>query len=205
MMDRYEPSIPHVRERPKWLVDLAFGISQTWSKSGILGERSTKPRDITRWLNRLNRSPDEEQRPATVDQEYGHTREELKMAHLSPSNKASDSHSTESSTDPGPSKSIAVKSSGTRTDFICLAIGRADDWRLCHVKFPVNEQGVHHDSRGNAAIDSDVFRKILATFKKELRKRWLQQIIFPVKLSRVEYGEVTHPRTSFEINLLTGN
>jgi hypothetical protein len=132
-----------------------------------------------------------------LDPELGLAQDELTMSTLVPSNMSPGRHSTETSTDPEPPKSIASNSRESRSDFICMAIGRATEWQLCHVKFPVNGQSIHHDGRRNAETDAGVFRRILETFRRELSKKWFRQIVFPVKLSRVEYWEVSQSSWPF--------
>jgi hypothetical protein len=191
MMDRYDPSSPHRYERPPLLLDLTFGIEQTWSKSKTRGKRAMSGK-IVEWHNRRKSTLDEEQ-PFTCALQLaaGDDQNMSQMSGVSGSNQASDSQLTNASTDPGPVKSDALRKKNPRTDYICMAIGRENDWRLCHVRFPVNEQGIHHDGLGNAATDAELFKKIREAFNKELSKTWLRQIVFPEKLSRVEYWEVS--------------
>jgi len=58
---------------------------------------------------------------------------------------------------------------------------------LSRVKFLVDEQGMRQSRKG--PTDEELLRKRLSTFEREVRRRWLRQGIFPVKIAQIKYFE----------------
>jgi hypothetical protein len=86
------------------------------------------------------------------------------------------------------------------TDYICVVIGDIrNEWRLDHVEFLVGANGTYQSVFFPSNLNSIVFQKVLTKIEETLGKHWMRQYIFPIRLAKIEFWEVSSSRSYCDI------
>jgi hypothetical protein len=91
---------------------------------------------------------------------------------------------------------LTNKASRTETIYIVIGGTRREKWRLRHISFRVDPQGItidEGDHFGEAELDTNrkLFKILLRYIEQELGKQWVRQLVFPYRIGKVKFSEVS--------------